>query len=65
LYREELMMLEENYYSANQRGVRQFALDGFQEDHLEFVGHKLRTKEELQKLMYHKVSLLFSPFPNP
>ena len=49
-------MRDENYYTANQRGVRQFTLDSFQEEFMEFTGYKRRTKEELQKLMYRKVN---------
>ena len=48
------MLVEEQGYSSN---LRQLFADqnSFQEDCLLFTGHKSRTKEELQKLMYRKV----------
>jgi hypothetical protein len=55
--REELVMLDQNYYPGQQRGVRQLLEQAaFQEHFLQFTGHKSRTKEELQKLMYRKVT---------
>ncbi|XP_023340486.1 two pore calcium channel protein 1, partial [Eurytemora carolleeae] len=50
LTRDELLLIESTLEGG--RGLKDYFLEEFQEDTLEFTGYKRRTKEELQKLMY-------------
>ena len=52
LNREEICFLDNVYDKAGKTGFKDFALDGIDQDGIEFEGTKRRTKEELQKMMY-------------
>ena len=52
LNREEICFLDSVYDQAGKSGFKDFALDGIDQDGIEFEGTKRRTKEELQKMMY-------------
>jgi len=52
LSREEIVYLDAVYEKAGRNGFKEFAAVENGEQLFEFVGTKLRTKEELQKMMY-------------